>query len=174
MLQVAGEVADGVVGHPLTSTRHIEEVVLPSIAEGAARAGRKREEIELAQAVIVSIAPDREVAKREVKQQVGFYATTTAYLPLLALHGFEDLQAGLKEAYAAGDMPRLASLVPDEMADAFAIYGAPDEVRENARRYEGLVDELVLAFPWYRIQPARLMEIMQAVRSTFAADTQRA
>src|SRR6266566_370968 len=56
MLQAAGEVADGVIGHPLTSPRYVRELVLPSIVEGAARAGRPPTEVELVQTVLISIS----------------------------------------------------------------------------------------------------------------------
>ncbi|MGH2812786.1 MAG: LLM class flavin-dependent oxidoreductase, partial [Actinomycetota bacterium] len=168
MQRVSGEVADGVVGHPMTSVEYMREIVLPNIARGAEKAGRKPGEIELAQQVIASISEDPEVAKREVKQQIGFYATTRTYTPVLARHGFEEVVPELREAYAAKDMDRLASLVSDEMADTFALYGGADEVREKARQFEGLADELVLGGPWYRIDPARLSENYRALLDAFA------
>lgn len=168
MLRAAGEVADGVVGHPMTSLRYVGEVVLPAIAEGAARAGRKPEEIELAQAVLVSISDDRELAKREVKRQIGFYATTRTYTPVLELHGFEGVVPHLRRAYAARDVEALTSLVSDEMADAFALYGTVEEVRDKAARFEGLVGELMLGGPWWRVDPGRLFENYGAILETFA------
>lgn len=168
MLRAAGEVADGVVGHPMTSVRYIEESVLPQIAEGARKAGRKPEEVELAQGVIMSISEDRELAKKEVKQQIGFYATTRTYTPVLATHGFEEVIPALREAYGQKDMDRLASLVSDDMADAFSLYGTPEEVREKARRFEGVAGELMLGGPWYRTDPARVAENHRLMLETFA------
>jgi hypothetical protein len=72
MQRAAGEVADGVIGHPMTSVDYINKVVLPAIAKGAAKAGRKPQDCELVQQVIVAISDDREVAKQAAKQQVGF------------------------------------------------------------------------------------------------------
>ncbi|HMC04490.1 MAG TPA: LLM class flavin-dependent oxidoreductase, partial [Actinomycetota bacterium] len=121
MLQAAGEVADGVIGHPLTSPRYVRELVLPSIAEGAARAGRPPTDVELVQTVLISISDDRELARREVAQQIGFYATTRTYEPILALHGFESVVPELRRAYADRDTDRLTSLVTDEMAETYAL-----------------------------------------------------
>jgi probable F420-dependent oxidoreductase len=167
MLQAAGEVADGVMGHPLTSARYVREVVLPAIARGAARGGRPPEQVELVQAVMVSVSEDRELARREVARQIGFYATTRSYERVLALHGFQDVVPELRRAYADRDMDRLASLVSPEMADTYALYGSPEEVREQARRFEGLVGELVPGGPWYRVEPGRLLENHMAIMDTF-------
>lgn len=168
MLRAAGEVADGIVGHPLTSVDYIEQVVKPDIAKGAARSGREIGEVENAQQVIISIADDRELAKREAKQQIGFYATTRTYTPVLALHGFEEIVSKLRRAYQERDMDKLASLVSDEMADTFALYGSADEVKEKADKFDGVVDELVLGGPWYRVDPARLIENYRRILTTFA------
>lgn len=168
MQQVSGEVADGVIGHPMTSVDYIKKVVLPNIAKGAAKAGRKPDEIELVQQVIISIHPDRQEALREVKQQIGFYATTRTYTPVLATHGFEDVVPHLREAFGQKDMAKLASLVTDEMADTFAIYGEADEVKEKASRFEGLASELTVSGPWYRVEPQRLADNYQSIMQTFA------
>lgn len=168
MLRASGEVADGVVGHPMTSVDYIRDIVLPNIAKGAEKAGRKPNEIELVQQVIVSTSNDRELAKKEVKQQIGFYATTRSYTPVLARHGFEDVVPKLREAYQNKDMDRLAGLVSDDMADTFALFGPVDEVTEKARRFEGLVGELMLGMPWYRVDPSRVAENYQAILGAFA------
>ena len=167
MHEVSGEVADGVIGHPMTSVKYIQEVVLPSIAKGANKAGRKAEDVELAQQVIMSISNDPKVAEREVRQQIGFYATTRSYTPVLELHGFQDVVPMLRDAYAAKDMDKLASTVTKEMADTYAIYGTADEVKEKAKRFEGLAGELTLGGPWYRVAPERLIENHALILETF-------
>jgi alkanesulfonate monooxygenase SsuD/methylene tetrahydromethanopterin reductase-like flavin-dependent oxidoreductase (luciferase family) len=47
MTGVAGEVTDGLVVHGFTTERYLREVTLPALAEGAARAGRSRDDIEV-------------------------------------------------------------------------------------------------------------------------------
>lgn len=167
MQEVAGEVADGVIGHPMTSVEYINKIVLPNIAKGAEKAGREPGEVELAQQIIVSISNDRDQAKAEVKQQIGFYATTRTYGPVLELHGFDDLIPKFREAFAEKDLKKLASLVPDEMAEIYAVFGTPDEVREKVSRFEGSVGELTLGGPWYKVDPARLIENHRWLLSTF-------
>jgi probable F420-dependent oxidoreductase len=168
MLRASGAVADGVVGHPMTSVRYITESVRPEIARGAQEAGRDPSEIRLSQQALISVADDRDKAKREVKQQIGFYATTRTYIPVLAAHGFEDIVGDLREAYAQKDMDKLASLVSDEMADTFGIYGTVDEVKEKMKRFDGIVDEVILGGPWYRVEMVRLIENYQLMLQAFA------
>ncbi|MFN2610253.1 MAG: LLM class flavin-dependent oxidoreductase [Actinomycetota bacterium] len=168
MHEVAGEVADGVVGHPMTSLEYIKQIVLPSIEKGALSEGRKPKDIELAQQLIVSICEDRSLAEREVRQQIGFYATTRSYLPVLELHGFADVVPMLREAYQHKDMQKLASIVSSEMAETYALFGTADEVIEKAKKFEGVVSEATLGGPWYRVAPERLIENHQLILETFA------
>ena len=53
MVRLAGEVADGLVVHPLHSRAYLEDVILPTIATAAAGAGRDASGIRLAASVIV-------------------------------------------------------------------------------------------------------------------------
>jgi probable F420-dependent oxidoreductase len=181
MLRAAGEVADGVIGHPLSSPRYLAEVALPAIVAGATRAGRSPSAVELVQNVMVSVSADRDLARREVSLQIGFYATTPAYRAVLALHGFEELMGELRQAYANRDLARLAAIVPEEMAETYALWGTPEEVREKARRFDEIpaargpaagggpaVGELLLGGPWYRVEPARLLENHLAILEAFA------
>ena len=108
MAEVAGEVADGIQGHPMTSPRWINEVLRPAIERGAARAGRDPAEVSLTTNVILQMADDPEVARREAAGQLAFYATTRTYAPVLEMHGFGDRVDPLREAFARGD---LASMV---------------------------------------------------------------
>jgi probable F420-dependent oxidoreductase len=168
MQRVVGEVADGVVGHPMTSADYIRGVVMPNIERGAKQANRDPGDVELAQQLIISISDDRELAKREVKQQIGFYATTRTYIPVLSFHGFEDVVPMLREAYDAKDMEKLISIVTDEMADTYALYGTAEEVIEKSKRFDGLVGELTLGGPWYRVDPVRLAENYASMLTAFA------
>src|SRR6476661_2674297 len=98
MAETAGGVADGVLGHPMTGPRWIREVVRPAIERGAASAGRAASDINVSTGVILQVSEDRDLARREAALQVGFYATTRTYRPVLALHGFDDRLEPLRRA----------------------------------------------------------------------------
>src|SRR5918997_2031431 len=103
MARICGEVADGLLGHPLASPKYLEEVVRPAVAEGAARAGRKADECNLTASPMISISDDVDLARREVKLQIAFYATTRTYTKILELHGRAHLVPDLRAAFDARD-----------------------------------------------------------------------
>ena len=153
MCEAAGRVADGVLGHPLTSPKYVADVVRPAVERGAAAAGRDVSAINLTNSVILQVADDRERARREAGLQIGFYATTRTYTSVLALHGFEDRVAPLRRAYASGDMNALVELAMP-MVDTFAITGSVEECREGLAAFDGLVDRIVLGGAWVGPQDA--------------------
>ena len=57
MIEAAGAVADGLVGHPLFTPEYVREVVRPALARGAERAGRAAPP-PLAGYLTCSVAPD--------------------------------------------------------------------------------------------------------------------
>lgn len=169
MARYSGEVADGLLGHPLASPRYLEEVIRPAIAEGAEKAGRKPEECNLTASPLISISDDVDTARREVKLQIAFYATTRTYTPILELHGREGLVPDLRDAFGKKDKDRMVALIDDDLADAIAAAGPADEVRDRVKDWHGVADRLMVAGPWYGPSPARLMENYQALVETFGS-----
>jgi probable F420-dependent oxidoreductase len=167
MSRVAGEVADGLIGHPLASPRYLAEVVRPAVAAGAARAGRAPSEVNLTASVIASLAGDPDVARREAKLQIAFYATTRTYHPILELHGRAHLVPELRGAFNAGDIDRLVSLVDDELCDAIAVTGSADEVVERVAAWDGVADRVIVSGPWFGVDPARSKDNHEALIEAF-------
>jgi probable F420-dependent oxidoreductase len=168
MAETAGRVADGVLGHPMTSPEYVREILRPAVERGAAAEGRNLSEVSISTGVILQISPDRGLARREAALQVGFYATTRTYRPVLALHGFEDLLEPLRRAFVRGDLVELASIALP-MVDALAIAGTPDECRERISRFEDLVDRVILGGAWVGASEERLAENHRAIIETFAS-----
>ena len=167
MSRICGEVADGLLGHPLASPKYLTEVVKPAIAEGADRAGRKAGECNLTGAPMISIHDDPDVARREVKLQIAFYATTRTYTPILELHGKAEIVPALRDAFGAKDKERMIELIDDDLCDAIAAAGTADEVLDKVKEWDGICDRLLLSPPWYGPRFERLLEIGQAILQTF-------
>lgn len=167
MAETAGRVADGVLGHPLTSPKYVAEVLRPAVARGAGKAGRDPSELNLTTSLIVQVDPDPEVARRQAAYQLAFYATTRTYAPVLALHGFDDRVAPLREAHARGDLAAMADLAMP-MVDTFALAGEPGECRARLSLYDGLVDRVILSGTWIGPSPERLREGFRLLIETFA------
>jgi probable F420-dependent oxidoreductase len=158
MVEVAGRVADGLLGHVLFTTGYIEDVVLPAIEQGAKRTGRDPGDVRVASLVLAAVNDDPEVARREAAAQLAFYASAKTYAPVLERIGFADEAAAVREAFARGDEDAMVAAIPDRMVDALAVAGTPADVRSQLRRYEGLLDHAILYVPSYRISPERLRE----------------
>jgi alkanesulfonate monooxygenase SsuD/methylene tetrahydromethanopterin reductase-like flavin-dependent oxidoreductase (luciferase family) len=169
MCRTCGEIADGLLAHPLASPLYLKEVVRPAIAEGAERAGRKAEECNLTTDWMISISDDEDLARREVKLQIAFYATTRTYLPILELHGKGHLVPDLRTAFEAKDKDRMVELIDDELCDQLAIAGPRDVVKEKVRVWgiESGADRLMCAGPWYGPKPERMFENYTALIETF-------
>jgi probable F420-dependent oxidoreductase len=169
MAETAGRVADGVLGHPMTSPRYVREVLRPAVERGAAEAGRPATAVNISTGVILQMGPDRDVARLEAAGQLGFYATTRTYRPVLELHGHGDRVDRFREALASGDLLRLArEALP--MVDDLAIAGTPDECREKVAAFDGVVDRLILGGAWVGPDPARLTENHRLIVETFGPD----
>src|SRR5919106_1517379 len=167
MCEAAGRVADGVLGHPLTSPKYVAEVVRPAVERGATAAGREPGDVTVTTSVILQMGEDPERNRFEAALQIGFYATTRTYAPVLALHGFEDRVGPLREAYANGDLAKLAELATP-MVDTYAITGPVEECRERLAAFDGLVNRIILGGAWVGPDPAALAANIERVVEAFA------
>ena len=138
MLEMAGEVADGVIvvcGVVPGAMR----VAMDLIGKGAARAGRRVEDIDVAFLGFCSVGNDRRVALDECRSMAAwvpatfpFYADAAGIPP--------EVTGRIKAAYAGGDIHDAGGaekLTPDEVVQAFAFAGTPDDV---ARQVETIRD----------------------------------
>jgi probable F420-dependent oxidoreductase len=158
MTETAGEVADGVLVHGFSTERYLREATLPALERGFAKAGRTREGFEItAPAFVVAADTDEERAAgiATIKQQIAFYGSTPAYRPVLDLHGWGDLQDELKAMTKRGEWDRMSELIDDELVDAFAVVGTPEEaVAEIKRRYGDIATRITLQLPAERDEAA--------------------
>jgi probable F420-dependent oxidoreductase len=169
MARICGEIADGLIGHPLASPKYLAEVVCPAIAEGAERAGRSPADCNLTASPMISISDDVDLARREVKLQIAFYATTRTYRGILGLHGKEQIIGELRRAFEARDRDRMVELIDDDLCDAIAAAGTADEVKDRIGEWTALADRLMVSGPWYGPSAGRMMENYQALVETFGA-----
>src|SRR4051812_13709916 len=167
MAEAAGRVADGVCGHPMTSPRYVAEVLRPAIERGAREAGRDSAEVSVTTNLVVQVDPDGDRARREAAMQLGFYATTRTYAPVLAMHGMEDLVGPLRKAFVSGDLAAMGEIALP-LVDHLAVAGTPDEARERLRAFEGVVDRVILGGAWVGPDPERLRSSYDLLVETFA------
>ncbi len=150
MLRMAGEVADGVHVHPLNNPVYLDTTVLPSLTEGAARAGRDRTELTVSVPVFTVVGDDEEERSfwRELaRTQVAFYGSTPNYGFIFDQLGFEGLTGRIRERQKAGDLAGMAAAVDDQVLSHFTVECPWDELGDRlVDRCRGRADRVILYF----------------------------
>ncbi len=163
MCEAAGRVADGLAGHPLFTTKYVEEIVKPAIAKGAARAGRDAKDVEIISMVMCSIHDDPEVARRELAQQIAFYSSVKTYDTVLDVNGFAKEGQAIRDAFARRDLPAMFDAVSEEMIDTMGVAGTAEQVRDGLRRYHGVLDHVMVYPPSIGIRAGRVRENLDSL-----------
>jgi probable F420-dependent oxidoreductase len=134
MLEVTGEIADGV----LMTWPTLDAVgrAAAHVATGATRAGRQPDDVDVASLMPCCVAKTKQEARDGVRPAVGFYCGFfPRYNRLLAEAGFAETVAKIKDAFDTGGREAATRAVPDELIDAVALAGSPQEVRERVEDY---------------------------------------
>ena len=119
MARVAGDVADGMIGHPMCSMRWLDEVLVANFELGLSRSNRERSSFDFLPTVCCAIDDDEAAAIEAARRTIAFYATVRTYMPLWEMHGFGDAAAAVGDAFRRGDFADMASHIPDEMVDTY-------------------------------------------------------
>ncbi|MEZ5502697.1 MAG: TIGR03617 family F420-dependent LLM class oxidoreductase, partial [Halioglobus sp.] len=145
MTEVAAEVADGMIAHGFTTARYLRDVTLPAVQRGLAKSGRAREHFDISLPVMVVTGANEDAfnqSREAVKGQLGFYASTPAYRPVLELHGWGELQTEANQLTREGRWQDMGDLITDDILHTFAVVSedlqqVPQLLRQ---RYGGLAD----------------------------------
>jgi probable F420-dependent oxidoreductase len=147
-VEVAGEVADGLITHPFTTRRSLETLTVPALERGLAASGRTRADVQVVCATLVVSAErdeDLERLKGVARQQLAFYGSTPAYAPTLECHGWGDLHPELNRLSKAGRWDDMAALIDDTLLEAVAVVGPPASVASALHaRLDGIADAVSL------------------------------
>jgi probable F420-dependent oxidoreductase len=148
MLRMAGEVADGVHVHPLNHPTYLRETVIPNLREGATKAGRSAEDLEIiVPAFIVPIDDDEARWRNFARMQVAFYGSTPNYAFIFEQLGFDGTTDRIRERQRARDLAGMAAEVSDELLDHFVVTGPRSELADKIlERYQGLATRVVSYF----------------------------
>ena len=126
MLRLAGEIADGVVLW-LCNPEYIRSTVVPSIAEGRAKAGKSPEGFDIVAAVPAAVTSEPEQARAQLRSELVPYFSLPFYRKMIELSGFGD------------DLARFDSDGADAISDEFlarlAAIGTAEEAEAVVRNY---------------------------------------
>lgn len=148
MVKAAGEVADGIHVHPFHSMPYIQNRLLPQVAEGAAKAGRSPDEVDLIVPVFAvpgDSPEERAPLLHRAKTQIAFYGSTKNYGFQFDDLGFDGTSAVLNGKLKAGDISGMADTITDEMLEHYAVVAEWDDMADALiDRYKGAAARLVM------------------------------
>lgn len=169
LVELAAQVGDGLIGHPMWSERWTLETIRPAFEAALNAAGRPRTDVEVN--LWPWVAPNTNVAEaiEDSRATMAFYGGVKQYEPFFEAHGFGDVARKLQAGVGRGDYASVAHLVPDEMVRTFVAVGAPEKVRERIDRLWSWADSLCVVPPVYALAPEKVLAYSQAIAQTMLA-----
>jgi probable F420-dependent oxidoreductase len=134
MIEMAAEVADGILLLPFNSQRHLSDRTRPAINRGLATGGRDIDDLELVDQVIVAPGRnDEELASAAdaLRSILAFFASTPAYRSVLEVEGWDDVHVELHAMTRGGRWHDMPALISAEMLSTLAVTGSPRECAET-------------------------------------------
>ena len=147
-IQLAGEIADGIVPTPY-SARMLHEVV-EGVAAGARRVGRPVQEVAITPIVHTCVCTDRKIALRSARRHLASYATLPFYKRIFARHGFQQEVEQVAAAALRGDMEGAIAAISERLVDEVTVIGSPQdciariEAFEDAGAAYALIDPIAI------------------------------
>jgi hypothetical protein len=131
MLELAGEIADGVVLW-LACPAYIRDVAIPALAKGRARAGKPLEGFEVATAVPLAVTEDRAGTTRIFRDELVRYLSLPYYRTMFRASGFAEAVAAFDRDRVPG---RDGEAVPSALVDALGAIGDARRARAEVDAY---------------------------------------
>jgi 5,10-methylenetetrahydromethanopterin reductase len=136
MLELAGELADGVIVQCGLFPQAVE-FAREHIAAGAARAGRSPDEVDLWVMMCGALSTDRATALNRSRTMAAWFAKMAPHMCRVAGIDAATVKK-IQDAYSGGEFHQAqaaAALTPDEMVERFTLGGTPADARA---RLDGL------------------------------------
>jgi probable F420-dependent oxidoreductase len=121
MLELAGEIADGVLLNWIPP-----EAVAASVAHleaGARKAGRTLDSFEIASFVRTCVTDDAAAARETLARDITGYATVDVYASFFRTAGYPDEVAAVGAAWSSGDRAGAVKRVSPRMIDGLGVVG---------------------------------------------------
>lgn len=132
MLELAGEIADGVILW-LCTPAYIQDVAVPALSRGRARARKSLEGFEIVAAVPVALTTDAKAATGLFKEELVRYLLLPFYRAMLTASGFGEALAAFDQSKDRAASP--AQAVPDQLVRALSGIGDRNVVHAYAAAY---------------------------------------
>jgi alkanesulfonate monooxygenase SsuD/methylene tetrahydromethanopterin reductase-like flavin-dependent oxidoreductase (luciferase family) len=163
MTRLAGEIADGVFGHPLWNAEWWRTRVAEDLRAGARAAGRDPAAIHRCAYLAAAPDPDEGAALADARRFTAAYAAIAEYAEFFEERGFGKEAAAVRARWAS-DPEAAAACVGEEMASACVVWGTPDRVRAELERAWEVADSMLVSAPFWGLPPERMAHWAQALR----------
>jgi 5,10-methylenetetrahydromethanopterin reductase len=137
MMELAGEIGDGVVLNYLVSPKYNAEALM-HLDIGAKKAGRKLDDIDRPQLVVCSVDVDRKKALDGARKLVTQYLGQQPHIMKasgVSQELLDEIGKVLHWPATEEDVERAMKLVPDDVVQLITASGSPDEVRRKVAEY---------------------------------------
>jgi 5,10-methylenetetrahydromethanopterin reductase len=137
MMELAGEIADGVVLNYCVPPEYNDEA-LACLEAGARRAGRKLEDLDRPQLIVCSVDHDREKAMDSSRQLLTQYLAQQPHIAQasgVTTDVVAQIQSILGWPATHEQIQRAKHLVSDELIERITASGTPDEARAKVQEY---------------------------------------
>jgi 5,10-methylenetetrahydromethanopterin reductase len=137
MLELAGEVADGVVLNYMVSPTYNDRA-MEHIERGARRAGRSLDAVDRPQLIVCSLDADRDKALDAARVLLTQYLGQQPHI--MKASGvdsalIEEINAVVEWPATAEEIEKAAALVPDSVVQMVSASGTPEECRAKVAEY---------------------------------------
>jgi probable F420-dependent oxidoreductase len=159
MLQVAGEVADGVILNWLAAA-DVPRVV-GVVREAAARAGRDPAAVEITARLLINVDPPGPEADLGVRRHVTAYLNVPVYRAYQEWLGRGGELAPMWQAWERGDRKAAVAAVPAGVMGDLIVRGSMREIRAHVQRYlDAGIDTAFLQVSTLEPDPGRRRQVL--------------
>ena len=134
MLELAGEVADGVVLW-LCNPEYIREVVVPHVTAGREKAGKSLDGFDIVAAVPTAVTAEVDGARATLRADLAPYFLLPFYRKMIERSGYEADVRLFDEAMERGDASAAAIAISDGFLENLGAIGPPDIAAAAVERY---------------------------------------
>jgi probable F420-dependent oxidoreductase len=170
MLRTAGEIGDGVIVNYITPETFPR--MLNEIRQGARKAGKSVDSLDIACRILVAVDDEQEVVRENLRRELTAYLTVPQYNRFFQWIGYGDEARAVFEAWNAGDRRKALSLVPDQMLESIFIFGTAERIAQRLRDYKQAgITTTALQFTSFQPDPEqkrrRIMSAMEALAAAW-------
>lgn len=165
--EMAGELGDGLLGHPLWAEKWLRDKVIVHVRQGLDRSGRARADIDINLMAFVAVNEDRREAIEDCRPTVAYYSHSPQYLRYFEYLGFGREARAIQAAFSRKDYAGMTAACSDAMVETIALVGGRDEVRRRMAERAQQADSITPVIPHYGIGQEKQMYYSRGIAGAF-------